>query len=317
MIGDPVKLLSSIKRTGAGPQVDPAWQVGLVGWPVEHSVSPAMHNAAFKALGLRWHYALLPTPPGQVGSMLDQLRSQGFQGANVTVPHKQAVMPYLDDVTEAACAIGAVNTIVVEGGPGQARAQGRLIGHNTDGGGFLAALQEASFRPSGQRSLVLGAGGGARAVAHALVGAGCSVTICNRAEERAARLARDLQELSPQVPVTWMPDPLASANLDLNSFDLLVNATSVGMWPKVDASPWPESFPLPSHWLVYDLVYNPAETRLLARARVAGARPVGGLGMLVHQGALAFELWTGCSPPIDVMYAAANEALQGAKPGNV
>jgi shikimate dehydrogenase len=103
--------------------------------------------------------------------------------------------------------------------------------------------------------------------------------------------------------------------VELEAFDLLVNATSVGMWPAVDASPWPETLPLPAHWMVFDLVYNPAKTRLLARALAAGAEAVGGLGMLVHQGALAFELWTGCSPPIDVMYIAAHEALHGAVPG--
>ena len=313
MIKDPVR------QTGRpdtdAPAVDRNRQVGLIGWPVEHSVSPAMHNAAFAALGLRWHYTLLPTPPGGVQTVMHQLRSLDFQGANVTVPHKQAVMPYLDHVTDAARAIGAVNTIVLGGGSGQSRADRPLTGYNTDGGGFLAALQEAGFEPSGRCALVLGAGGGARAVAHALVRAGCSVMIHNRGEERAARLASDLQDLHAEAGVSWLPGDLASANLDLAVFDLLVNATSVGMWPDVDASPWPETLALPPHWMVFDLVYNPAETRLLARASAAGAKAVGGLGMLVHQGALAFELWTGCSPPVDVMYTAAHEALHGAVPG--
>jgi len=275
--------------------------VGLIGWPVEHSVSPTMHNAAFDALGLRWRYTLLPTPPGQVEATLTQLKAQGYRGANVTVPHKQAVMSYLNEITDAAQAIGAVNTIVVQ--------EERLIGHNTDGDGFLAALQEAGFSPPGRRALVLGAGGAARAVVYALPQAGCAVTVHNRTAERAAELVRHVQDIGVRAPVTWVPITATLADLELADFDLLVNATPVGMRPQTDVSPWPETLPLPSHWTVFDLVYNPAETRLLSQARAAGATTVGGLGMLVRQGALAFELWTGHSPPIEVMHAAAKEAL--------
>lgn len=280
---------------------DPTRQVGLIGWPVEHSVSPAMHNAAFGALGLGWHYSLLPAPPGEVGAVLSGLKSRGFKGANVTVPHKQAVMPYLDEISDTAQATGAVNTIAVRGG--------RLVGYNTDSGGFLAALREARFEPPGRRALVMGAGGGARAVVYALAGAGCTVAICNRTAQRAVQLAHDMQELGFPSPVTPVPGTTSLEDLDLASYDLLVNATSVGMWPHEGASPWPEALPLPSHWTVFDLVYNPRETRLLAQAREGGAKLVGGLGMLFHQGALAFELWTGQSPPLDVMRAAAEAAL--------
>lgn len=281
---------------------EPAQLVGLIGWPVEHSLSPAMHNAAFAALGMNWHYGLLPTPPGTVQATLSRLKKQGYRGANVTVPHKQAVIPYMDEIADSARAIGAVNTIVIQ--------EGRLIGHNTDADGFLAALREAGFEPAGRRALVLGAGGGARAVVYALARAGCSVTIYNRTVQRAAQLAHHMQKQGLRSPVTWVPNTAALNDLELSDFDLLVNATSVGMWPQSDASPWPETLPMPSHWAVYDLVYNPPETRLLAQARAAGARAVGGLGMLIHQGALAFKMWTGVTAPIEVMRIACEPVLE-------
>jgi shikimate dehydrogenase len=259
-----------------------------------------MHNAAFAALGLDWSYSLLPTPPRQVGRALAELRSRGFRGANVTVPHKEAVLPYLDRTTADAHAIGAVNTIQVK--------DGALLGDNTDCAGFLADLQAGGFEPAGRRALVLGAGGGARAVVHALAQAGCAVTIQNRTEQRAAQLAGYMAKWGFRSQVAWMRGGPTAA--DLECFDLLVNATSVGMWPLEDASPWPQELPIPARWTVYDLVYNPQETCLLSLARTSGASVLGGLGMLIHQGALAFELWTGSNAPIDVMRAAAEKALR-------
>jgi shikimate dehydrogenase len=279
--------------------------VGLIGWPVEHSVSPAMHNAAFGALGLPWSYGLLPTPPGRVKGALRRLVSQDYRGANVTVPHKQAVLPHLDEVDETARAIGAVNAVVVR--------EGRLLGYNTDGDGFLAALQEEGFEPAGRCALVLGAGGAARAVVAVLSRVGCSVTILNRTVGRAAQLAEEFGGTGARAPVAWVPEDVALQDLALSNFDLLVNATSVGMWPQAEACPWPETFSFPSHWTVFDLVYNPVETCLLALSRVAGAKAIGGLGMLVHQGALGFALWTGRRPPADVMRAAAGQALARSK----
>jgi shikimate dehydrogenase len=281
---------------------DKIQHVGLIGWPVEHSISPAMHNAAFDALGLRWRYTLLPTPPRQLETKLINLKEQGYRGANVTVPHKEAVKPYLDEIANAVRAIGAVNTIVVH--------EKRLIGHNTDAEGFFTALRKAGFEAAGKRALVLGAGGAARAAAYALAQAGCTVAVHNRTVSRAAELAHHLQRTGVRAPVTWVPASAILADLDLSSFDLLVNATPVGMWPRPAASPWPEALPLPSHWIIFDLVYNPAQTRLLAQARAAGATAVAGLDMLVHQGALAFELWTGRSPPIETMHLAAKKALK-------
>ena len=272
--------------------------VGLIGWPVEHSVSPAMQNAAFEARGLPWRYRLLPTPPGEVGAALARLRSEGYRGANVTVPHKQAVMPFLDEISDVARSIGAVNTLVLR--------EGRWEGHNTDAQGFLAALRVEGCQPEGQRALVLGAGGGARSAVYALAQVGCEVTIYNRTVSRALALAADMARLGRSVSAVAALD-----ELDLRTFGLLVNATSVGMWPDVDASPWPAMLPLPGQWTVFDLVYNPTETRLLAQARAAGATTIGGLGMLVYQGALAFELWTGREAPVEVMRAAARQALGG------
>ncbi len=276
-------------------------RVCLIGWPVEHSLSPAMHNAAFEALGLGWRYELLPVPPGQLDATLEGLRADNFRGGNVTVPHKSAVMAFLDEIDDAARVIGAVNTITVQGG--------RWRGYNTDAAGFVRALREAGMGVAGRRALLLGAGGAARAVAYALAGAGCAVAIHNRTASRAAELVRDLQDLGLRAPVSWVPDEAALHELDLARFGLLVNATAAGMWPNSESTPWPDALAMRSHWTVFDLVYNPLETRFLRQARQAGAKTIDGLGMLVWQGALAFELWAGQKPPADLMRAAALEAL--------
>jgi shikimate dehydrogenase len=277
-------------------------RVGLIGWPVEHSLSAVMHNAAFHALGLDWRYELLPVPPGQLGGALADLNAGNLSGVNVTMPHKRAVMAYLDEIDESARSIGAVNTIVVR--------RKRLIGYNTDASGFVRALREAGLDPLGLRALVLGAGGAARAVVCALAQAGCAVTIYNRTVTRAMELVHHVQDLDLDAPVSWVPGEATLNELDLTRFDLLVNATAAGMWPNCADTPWPEALTMPSHWTVFDLVYNPLETRLLAQARQAGAKTIDGLGMLVWQGVLAFELWIGQAPPADLMRAAALEALQ-------
>jgi len=270
--------------------------VGLIGYPVEHSLSPAMHNRAFAALGLNWCYLPLPVPPGRLGEAIAGLRALGFVGANVTVPHKQAVMSYLDEVAPGAQAIGAVNAIVV---------RKELIGHNTDWQGFLTALSDGGFDPQGKRAVVLGAGGAARAVVYALAHAGAQVTVLNRTPSRAQALVQDFSPVFPALPLT--PQTLKERTAEAH---LLVNATPVGMWPEVARSVWPEDLALPSHLTVFDLVYNPRQTRLLQQAEAAGATGIGGLGMLVHQGAAAFELWTGEKAPVETMYAAAREALR-------
>lgn len=278
-------------------------RIGLIGWPVGHSLSPAMQNAAFAALGMDWEYILLPVPPGEVGAAVRRLAARGFRGANVTVPHKEAVMPYLSHVTEAARAIGAVNTIVVE-------EDGTLLGENTDWTGFLAALREAGFEPEGRRALILGAGGAARAVAYALARSGAHAVVLNRTLERAEALVRDLGPATPRGLLEAGPLEPTALIREARRADLLVNATSVGMWPRADESPWPDGLPIPAHLVVMDLVYRPLETKLLRQAREAGARTVDGLGMLVHQGARAFECWTGRPAPVEVMRAACYRALE-------
>jgi shikimate dehydrogenase len=236
-----------------------------------------------------------------VGGLLAGLAARGYKGANVTVPHKGAVLPFLARVEGEAQAMGAVNTLVLQ----TEDASGGWAGHNTDAAGFLAALREAGFEPAGASALVLGAGGAARAVVHALSAAGGSVVVHNRTAERAARLVEEMAAAGGRPPRAISLDELQP-----DAIDLLVNATSLGMGAQAGTSPWPEPRPLPARWTVYDLVYNPAETPLLARARAAGCRAVGGLGMLVHQGALAFALWTGQPAPLEVMREAAGRELR-------
>lgn len=279
------------------------YRVGLIGWPVDHSLSPRMQNAAFAALDLDWEYVLLPVPPGEVEKAVRELAARGFRGVNVTVPHKEAVMPCLSCVTAAARAIGAVNTVVVE-------KDGRLLGENTDWTGFLTALRESGFDPEGRRALLLGAGGAARAVAYALACSGAPVVVLNRTLERAEALVSDLSAVVPNSALQAGPLEPAVLVREAARADLLVNATSVGMWPHCGESPWPDDLPMPAHLVVLDLVYRPLETKLLRQAREAGAQGVDGVGMLVHQGARAFEYWTGRPAPVEVMRATCYQALK-------
>ena len=274
--------------------------VGLIGRPVAHSVSPAMHNAAFARLGLDWRYVPLPVEPRAqaVGEAVRGLRALGLRGANVTVPHKQAVIPFLDRLGPAAAAIGAVNTITVEH-------DGTLTGDNTDAPGFVADLRAHGVAPAGRRVLVLGAGGSARAVVYGLAEAGAAqITVLNRTPERAADLVASLQPAFPACTLASgsRPGDLARCAPEAQ---IIVNCTSLGMSPVIDASPWEDDVPLAPDQMVYDLVYNPPHTRFMAQAAAAGARAVGGLGMLIRQGALSFERWTGLHAPLDAMRAAA------------
>jgi shikimate dehydrogenase len=275
--------------------------VGVIGWPVKHSLSPAMHHAAFAELGLDWSYVPLPVYPDHVGEAVRGVQALGFAGANVTVPHKQAVLAYLDEVSRAAQVIGAVNTIVVR--------DGALYGDNTDAAGFIASLHETGFHPAGTYCALLGAGGAARAVAHALADAGAlQVCIYNRTFSRARDLCRDMAKFHSHV--RFEPASLSDVAAIGEDTDLVVNTTSVGMWPDTEASPWPGELPIPAHPTVCDLVYNPQETVFLTQARAAGAETVGGLGMLVYQGAAAFEMWTGRPAPVDIMREACLRALE-------
>ena len=271
--------------------------VGLIGWPVKHSLSPSMHNAAFIALNLNWAYVPLPVQPSQIEAALRGLGALNFVGVNVTVPHKQAVMRYMDGLNDAARIIGAVNTVHLK--------DGKFFGYNTDAIGFLNSLLEVGCNPKGSRVAVLGAGGAARAVVYALATAGAqTVTVFNRTAERAAFLVEDLADTFADGHLKFAPlTNEALAALD-DHVDLVINTTSLGMSPDVESCPWPGEVSIPNRAAFYDLVYNPLETTFLARAKAAGNPTIDGLGMLVHQGAAAFEVWTERHPPVEAMRAA-------------
>jgi shikimate dehydrogenase len=283
--------------------------VGLIGWPVEHSVSPAMHNAAFDTLGLDWRYLPLPVRPDQAQAAVRCLATLGFHGINVTTPHKQTVMPALDSIAPNSKELGAVNTLVIGRKPDGTPSIG---GYNTDDKGFIAALRDGGFEPQkSRRAVVVGAGGAARAVVYGLLRSGIGdVMVLNRTLERAQTLISDLGERCGWSSRLHALSLTAETLLkSARATDLVVNTTTVGMWPDVDGSIWPDRMPVPPHLVVFDLVYNPHETHLLRQTRESGARAIGGLEMLVHQGALAFEMWTGRWPPLDIMRAAAKTRL--------
>lgn len=271
---------------------------GVIGFPVAQSLSPPMHNAAFRALGLDAVYVPFPVHPDHLPAAVAGLAAVGVRGFNVTVPHKQAIVPLLDEVLPEARAIGAVNTVRI--------ADGRLSGTNTDGAGFLRALEhDLGFRPAGRSVLLLGAGGSARSIALALLGAGVgALTLANRTLERAAALAADCRARVPGCAV----EAVALERVAGVAPDLLVNATTVGMG---DGRSPVALEAVGVRGAVCDIVYHPPETPLLARARALGLPCANGIGMLLHQGAAALQFWTGREPPLEAMRAALLEALAG------
>jgi shikimate dehydrogenase len=279
--------------------------IGLLGWPVAHSFSPRMHNAAARALGLDLVYIPLPVHPEAVETAVRGLGALGFLGANVTIPHKETAIAYLDEIDPAARALGAVNTIQVSvseigGATDDPPSRTLLRGSNTDWQGFLADLEEREVPVAARTCLILGAGGSARAVAYALAQEGGRVQISARRPAQAQAL---VAALAPHVPQESLSIRPWAARVAVEDDALIVNSTPVGMHPYEGQSPWPEEAALPRNGFVYDLVYNPAETRLVQQAKAAGCPTANGLGMLLHQGALAFELWTGIRPDLDVMRA--------------
>ena len=277
--------------------------LGIIGYPISHSISPRFQQAALDFCGIDAEYRAYPVAPEDVGRFVAGLRQPGILGINVTVPHKEAVIPFLDEIDDWATEAGAVNTIV--------NRQGRLTGHNTDGYGFLRALQQGgSFQPRGRRTLILGAGGAARGVVLALAREGVGhLTIANRTPERAESLA----QLARGRGITAQAIPLSGADLTeaAASAELIVNCTTIGMThgPGAADSPLPRQA-IPVTALVYDLVYNPLETRLLRDAAQIGAATLGGIQMLVYQGAASFELWHEQPAPVAVMLEAATRAMQ-------
>ncbi len=257
-----------------------------------------MHNAALRELGLEGEYAAIHVTPQRLGDMIRSVREDGYRGINVTIPHKENVMSYLDELGEDARRIGAVNTIVNE--------NGRLIGRNTDGIGYVRSLkEEAAAELTGRRIVVIGAGGAARGIVHALAAeAPDRITLLNRTTQRAEELAREWSDLIDLVAL-----PADRAAQALESADLVINTTSVGMHPHVDGLPLDPAL-LRGTEIVSDLIYNPLETRLLRLARERGCRTHGGLGMFVYQGAYALEYWTGVPAPVSAMRRAVLASME-------
>lgn len=257
----------------------------LLGSPVEQSLSPLIHNTAFRCLGLPSRYAAQEIAKSQVATSIKHIDGEHIFGANVTIPYKQAVLPYLDGISPVAKRVGAVNTIYF--------ANGRKMGHNTDVEGFLKPLSALGLQP--KHVVILGSGGAARAVMVAaeegLKASRISVVSRNLLSARAA--CHDLQ-----IGEAW---DFSSLDQLIPDASLIVNATPVGMWPKIDTSPIPDSITFLPSQTIYDLVYNPEETRLLQAARVQGARTLGGLSMLIAQAAASFKIWTGLEMPVDAV----------------
>ena len=265
----------------------------VIGRPVRHSLSPVIHNAAFRALDLDWAYLAFDVAPDGVAAALQGVRGLGIDGLNVTMPHKDAVVPLVDRLAPAAADLGAVNTVVNQAG--------ELVGHNTDGDGFLDAVRrDEGFDPAGRRCLVVGAGGAARAVVRALSVAGAAeVVVVNRSADRAVTAA-----------AVGGATARVGTGQEADGCDLVVNATPLGMAgvSTLDGAPMPlpvDPARLGAGQLVVDLVYEPPRTPFLDAARARGAVGANGLGMLIHQAAHAFRLWTGEEPPLEAMSAAA------------
>jgi shikimate dehydrogenase len=275
---------------------------GLIGDPVEHTMSPAMHNAAYRQMGLDYVYVPFRVKPENLDKAIDGMRAFNIRGLNVTIPHKVAVIPFLDKLDPLAEKIGAVNTVVNDNGV--------LTGYNTDAAGFLRALQEKGIDPKGKKALILGAGGASRAVSLILADSGAErLVILNRAEELdwAYELAGSISQLyNMDAKAGELNRESLESVMERIDISILVNATSVGMIPDADNTPVDADLLKPG-MAVFDVVYNPLRTRLLRDAETAGAEPISGIEMLAWQGALAFEKWTGHEAPLVLMR---NEAIR-------
>ena len=273
--------------------------VGVFGHPVAENPTVVMHEAAYAALGLNWRYLTIEVLPADLRAAMAGMRAFNMRGVNLTIPHKVAVLQYLDEVKPAAALMGAVNTVIREGN--------RLIGENTDGKGFMTALtNDAAFDPKGKRVAVLGAGGAARAITVelALAGAG-SLTVINRSPERGRELVALLNDKTPVKAefAAW-----SGAHAIPAGTDLLVNATSIGLFPNVHEKPEIAYDSIVPGMVVCDVIHTPT-TPFLDESRQRGAQTLDGLGMLVYQGAIGFTLWTGIEAPVKVMYDALARAF--------
>ena len=275
---------------------------GLIGDPIEHSMSPAMHNAAFKNRGLDYVYLPFRVAKAQLGEAILGVKALNIRGLNITIPHKVSVIPLLDELDPLAEKIGAVNTIINN--------DGVLKGYNTDAHGFLRAMLEQDIEPDGKSIVMLGAGGASRAISFILAERGANLVILNRQLELdwAVKLGNSISRtFGREVKALELNEQnLAPV---LRKANILVNTTSVGMSPNTNETPIPARL-LESDLVVFDIVYNPVKTKLLTEAESAGAKAISGLEMLVWQGALAFEMWTGLTAPLEIMRKATIRALK-------
>ncbi|KUO41683.1 MAG: hypothetical protein AVW06_00735 [Hadesarchaea archaeon DG-33-1] len=274
--------------------------IALIGDPVEHSLSPAMHNAAFGTLGLSYVYLALRVPQAALADAVSSARTLNMVGMNVTHPHKINILGLLDELDKSASMVGAVNTVKNDGG--------RLVGYNTDGAGAVRALESEVGKLAGRKALLLGAGGAARAIAFSLVRKGVKLTIANRTASKALELAAAIKR-GAGVDVEQVSISRKELTKAIKQVDILINATTVGMYPNINRTLVTAGM-MHRGLLVNDIVYEPLQTRLLREAKKAGARTATGLGMLVHQGALSFDIWVGKQAPVRVMAAAAKRELQ-------
>lgn len=265
-------------------------KVGLIGFPVEHSISPAMHNAAFKHLGMDWAYDAMAIPPDILKYGIREPMQHGYIGLNVTVPHKEAVMRLVTP-DAIARAVGAINTIDFR----------TNTGTNTDVQGLIDDLKAYHISLKEETVLVLGAGGAARAAVYGLVREGAKVIVVNRTMQKAQVMLADLT-ISAGIRGV---DAMTLDEAVEYAPSLIINCTSSGLYPKIDDSPWIEGVPFPQNITVYDMIYRPQKTKFMTQAENAGGRAIGGLGMLVRQGALSFKLWTGVDAPLETMFATA------------
>jgi shikimate dehydrogenase len=275
---------------------------GIIGDPIEHSMSPVMHNAAFQALGLDYAYVPFKVKSLELRKAIEGIRGLNIRGVNVTVPHKIAVMQFLDRVEPLAEKIGAINTIVNDAGI--------LTGYNTDAAGFLQVLHERSIELAGKRVLLLGAGGAAHSIGNVLAAEKVKLIVLNRMQ-KIATLKDFARRLAQFYGADVKVEELTNENLKkaITDVDIMVNATSLGMSPDNDQTPVPAEL-LHANLTVFDIIYNPLPTRLLREAKAAGARTIDGLEMLVQQGAVSFEKWTGIKAPIDIMRKSVESILR-------
>lgn len=275
--------------------------IGLLGYPLGHSISPVMQNAAFESRDINYLYMPIELKKEDLEHVVKAMPKMNFAGFNVTIPYKIEIMKHLDEIDDLAKSIGAVNTVAIK--------DGKLKGYNTDGIGFLRSLEEElNVSVAGKNIFILGSGGAARAISMTLaMNKARRLYICNRTYEKAESLAKDINSKYGNVAISI---PMVKQNMkdSINDTEILINTTCVGTYPNIDETPIDKEI-LQAHFAVCDIVYNPKKTKLLQDAEKLGCKTMNGLGMLIYQGAEAFKIWTGVKAPVDTMSAAATAAL--------